>query len=320
MHDPAPLIEAEGLTRDYGPLRAVDDVSLRVGRGEVLGLLGPNGAGKTSTLRMVCGTLAPTGGRVAIAGADLLEAPRAARAALGYLPERPPLYPAMTVRSDLRFAAAIRGVPRGRRGATVSRAIERCGLGDSSDRLIAHLSLGYRQRVGIAQAVVHEPPAIILDEPTLGLDPIQIRAVRSLIAELGREHALILSTHILPEVQAVCTHVAILHHGRIAYAAPTDSVGKEGADTLLLGLARPPALETLRRLAGVQAAENRGPGRFRLRLDPAATSPRAIGEHAVEAGWGLEELTPERGSLEQVFVAVTAREPEAAATATEHAA
>lgn len=308
MTEAAPLIEADGLSRDYGPLRAVDAVDLRLQRGEVLGLLGPNGAGKTSTMQMLCGTLAPTTGRIVIDGVDLVEQPRRAKAALGYLPERPPLYPDMTVAEFLRFAAALRRMPRPRRADAVTRAMARCGLDGMGGRLIGNLSLGYRQRVGIAQSIVHEPSAIVLDEPTVGLDPIQVREIRALIVALGRDHGVILSTHILPEVQAVCSRVAIMHQGRIAYEADTAGAGGETPDTAVLGLAAPPATAVLEELAGVTAVETLGPGRFRIRFDPGRTGPRALGEHAVHAGWGLEELVAERPSLEQLFVAVTARD------------
>lgn len=211
-----PLVQGLDLYRDYGGLRAVAGVDVGLHRGQVLGLLGPNGAGKTSTLQMLCGVLAPSAGRILIDGIDLLEQPRRAKAALGYLPEQPPLYRDMTVREYLAFCAALHGVDRARRSARVARALERCALDTVPQRLIGNLSKGYRQRVGIAQAILHEPAVIVLDEPTVGLDPIQIREIRSMIRDLAGAHhqTVILSTHILNEVEAICQRVIIINAGR----------------------------------------------------------------------------------------------------------
>jgi len=313
MTDPTALIDVSGLTRDYGPLRAVDRVDLRLGRGEVLGLLGPNGAGKTSTMRMLCGTIAPTAGRIAINGIDLLAEPRRAKRALGYLPEEPPLYPDMTVGEYLTFVAALHGVPRRERAAAVRRALARCGLDGMETRLVGNLSKGYQQRTGIAQAVLHDPAVIILDEPTVGLDPIQIREIRALIAELGREHGVILSTHILPEVQATCSRVAIMHLGRIAFAAAMERIGEAPVDRIVVRLGHAPDTAALAALPGVMGAETLIDGRHRLHVDPERTDPEAIAREVVEAGWGLAELTPERRTLEQIFVETTTREPAAEA-------
>ena len=309
--DAAPLIEAVGLCREYGALRAVDDLHLRLERGEVLGLLGPNGAGKTSTMEMLCGTLAPTAGRIAIAGVDLLETPRRAKRALGYLPEQPPLYPDMTVRAFLKFAGAVHGLGRAQRRTACERALARCGLEAVARRPIGHLSQGYRQRVGIAQAILHEPPVVVLDEPTVGLDPIQIREIRALIAELGRSHGVILSTHVLPEVQTLCSRVAILHRGRIVHETTLAALDGDRAITgLVLGLRRPPEDAALAGLPGVRGVQRLGGDpcggeRLRLELDARATDPEAIAARAAAADWGLFELTPERRSLEQVFIETT---------------
>ena len=309
--DAPPLIEAVGLCRDYGAVRAVDDLHLRLDRGEVLGLLGPNGAGKTSTMEMLCGTLAPTAGRIAIAGVDLLEAPRRAKRALGYLPEQPPLYPDMTVRAYLGFAGAIHGLGRAQRRSACARALARCGLEEVAGRPIGHLSQGYRQRVGIAQAILHEPPVVILDEPTVGLDPIQIREIRALIAELGRSHGVILSTHILPEVQTLCSRVAILHRGRIVHEAALTELEGDAVAALVVGLRRPPENGALTGLPGVRGvewlgADPLGGQRLRLELETGAADAEAIAARAAAADWGLFELTPQRRSLEQVFIETTA--------------
>jgi len=220
------MIEARGLTKRYGELVAVDDVSFEIGAGEVVGFLGPNGAGKTTTMRMLTGFVPPTDGTARIAGHDVFGEPRAARRAVGYLPEAPPVYPEMDVQGYLRYVATIQDVPRGQRREAVDRALERCGLADVRRRVIGALSKGYRQRVGLAGAIVHQPPVLVLDEPTVGLDPMQIQEIRALIKELaaseagGGSHAVILSTHILAEVEAICGRVILIHRGRKVQDAP----------------------------------------------------------------------------------------------------
>jgi len=228
------VIEARGLSKRYGDIVAVDDVSFAVGRGEVVGFLGPNGAGKTTIMRMLTGFLPPTDGSAKIAGHDIFEEPLAARRSVGYLPETPPLYPEMTVSAYVAYVARIKDVPRARRRAAVDRALERCGLGEVRGRVIGTLSKGFRQRVGLAQAIVHDPAVLILDEPTVGLDPLQIREIRGLIAELASpeqgdaQHTVILSTHILPEVEAICRRVILIHQGRKAIDAPLEELTRGG--------------------------------------------------------------------------------------------
>ncbi len=214
------MIEARGLTKRYGDLLAVNDVSFSAGAGEVVGFLGPNGAGKTTTMRILTGFVPATDGTAKIAGHDIFEDPLAARRAIGYLPETPPLYPEMDVRSYLNYVAKLKDVPRAARAGAVDHAMEQCGLAHVRRRVIGSLSKGYRQRVGLAQAIVHDPPVLILDEPTVGLDPIQIREIRTLIAGLAaakgeeRGHTVILSTHILAEVEAICRRVILISAGR----------------------------------------------------------------------------------------------------------
>src|SRR5688572_12853864 len=215
---PAPLLQAEGLTRWYDQNCAVREVSFALRKGQVLGFLGPNGAGKSTTMQMLAGVLAPSAGRITVGDHDLLDAPEAAKAMIGYLPEQPPVYPELTVDEYLDFCARLRRVPRAQVRAKRDEAKARCGLEAQGRRIIGNLSKGFQQRVGIAQAIVHQPSIVILDEPTVGLDPIQIREIRALITELGREHAVILSTHILPEVQSVCTDVQVIHRGQLVYA------------------------------------------------------------------------------------------------------
>lgn len=218
------MIEARGLSKRYGELIAVDDVSFQIGSGEVVGFLGPNGAGKTTTMRMLTGFMPPSDGTALIDGHDVFAEAQAARRAVGYLPESPPLYPEMDVQGYLRYVATIQDVPRSQRRAAVDRAIERCGLTEVRRRVIGALSKGYRQRVGLAGAIVHAPPVLVLDEPTVGLDPIQIREIRALIKELaaadGGDHCVILSTHILAEVEAICGRVILIHQGRKVEDAP----------------------------------------------------------------------------------------------------
>jgi ABC-2 type transport system ATP-binding protein len=227
------MIEASHLSKRYGDVVAVDDVSFQIERGEVVGFLGPNGAGKTTTMRMLTGFIPPTDGTAAIQGHDIFEEPLEARRAVGYLPETPPLYPEMTVASYVDYAARIKDVPRGERRGKVERALERCGLEQVSRRVIGTLSKGYRQRVGLAQAIVHDPPVLILDEPTVGLDPLQIVEIRELIAGLASgdgdaRHTVVLSTHILPEVEAICRRVIMINEGRKTIDAPLEDLTAGG--------------------------------------------------------------------------------------------
>jgi ABC-2 type transport system ATP-binding protein len=242
-----------------------------------------------------------------LGGADLWRRPLHAKAQLGYLPERLPLYPELRVDEYLRYCARLHRVPGRQIHAAVDEAKQRCGLQGTGRRLIANLSRGYRQRLGIAQAIVHRPRVVILDEPTLGLDPNQVREVRALIQDLATERGLILSSHILPEVQSVCTRVQILHEGRQVYAA---ALNRDTVPPLLLGLEHPPAPEALERLPGVTRVQPLGDGgRYRLQLQPGSDSRSAIARAAVESGWGLLQLQREERDLERVFVELTSGEP-----------
>jgi ABC-2 type transport system ATP-binding protein len=229
------MIEARGLTKRYGELTALDGVSFSVKPGEVVGFLGPNGAGKTTTMRILTGFLPASDGSASIAGHDIFSDPIEARRAVGYLPESPPLYPEMSVQGYLRYVTKIKDVPRAGRGVAVDRALERCGLGDVRKRVIGTLSKGFRQRVGLAQAIVHDPQVLILDEPTVGLDPIQIREIRNLISMLASERpgesarTVILSTHILPEVDALCRRVMIINDGRKVVDSPLAELRSRGS-------------------------------------------------------------------------------------------
>jgi len=306
------LISVEHVSRYYGDTRAVHDVSFELARGEVLGFLGPNGAGKTTTMQIISGNLAPSAGRVRINGIDILDQPKRAKAQLGYLPEQPPLYRELTVDEYLTYCARLNRIERARIADAVDTAKQRCGLNEVGRRLIGNLSKGFQQRVGIAQAIIHYPAVVILDEPTVGLDPIQIREIRALIRELGKEHGVILSTHILPEVQATCTRVQIIHRGELVFSDTTDGLSRRvQAASLVAALRNPPPLTELEALPGVRSAELLADGRIRLHYLPDHDPAEALAERAVASGWGLHELTPEHRSLEQIFIDLTCKEPEA---------
>jgi ABC-2 type transport system ATP-binding protein len=304
-------VAARELSRSFGGNMAVRGVDIDLRRGEVLGLLGPNGAGKTTIMQMLTGNLAPSTGSVSICGVDLLDRPAAAKARIGYLPEVPPLYKELTVDEYLQFAARIHRVPHKQTKEAVTRAKRRCGVDVAGDKLIGALSKGYQQRLGIAQAIVHEPDVVILDEPTVGLDPIQIREIRALIRELRDRHSVILSTHILPEVEAVCDRVNILHRGAIVYSDTIEALSRfRGGQALQLKFRNAPAMETIKALPGVADAQS--VDAFVRVLPQDGQDPiDAIVRTAVERNWGLHYLAPEAASLEDVFVQITTAEPEA---------
>ncbi len=305
-------VSARQLSRQFGAHAAVREIDLTLRRGEVLGLLGPNGAGKTTTMQMLTGNLAPSTGSISICGIDLVDRPVAAKRHLGYLPEHPPLYRELTVDEYLRLAARLHGMARARVPQALVSVKARCGLSDSGKRLLGSLSKGYQQRVGIAQAIIHDPDVVVLDEPTVGLDPIQIRDIRTLIRELRENRSVILSTHILPEVESVCDRVEIMHLGRVVFS---DTIG--GLDQFNRGLAlqaafrRPPSAATLATLPGVTRVEAVGEQQFLIGRDPQLDPTEAIVQQSVHAGWGLYQLGPAHSRLEDVFVQLTRDEPSA---------
>lgn len=301
------LMSIEHLSRHYGNLKAVDSVNFELKRGEVLGFLGPNGAGKSTTMQMITGNLAPTQGKISINGIDLLDQPKLAKAEIGYLPEQPPLYIELTVEEYLIFCAKINGIQRANQATAIHRAIDRCGLGEVKSRLISNLSKGYQQRVGIAQAIIHTPSIVILDEPTVGLDPIQIREIRKLIRELGSEHSVILSTHILPEVQMTCDRVQIINKGQLVYSDSIECLNQSmQATSLIAQFETSPPKNALLAIENVDSIDDLGNNRFRVKYTESPAAQIAI--EAVNSQWGLNELSPEQKTLEQIFVEITSSE------------
>lgn len=299
----AALIEAEHLYRYYGRQCVVHDVSFTLQKGEVLGFLGPNGAGKTTTLQMLCGALAPSAGAIRIGGVDLLRRPVTAKRRLGYLPDTPPLYREATVQEFLHYCGELHGLARARIPAAVSDAVERCALQTVARRLIGNLSKGFQQRVGIAQAILHYPDVIILDEPTVGLDPVQISEIRSLIGELGRQHGVILSTHRLSEAQAVCSHVQIIHHGRLLASESIAALDRRmTTNSLNITTRHTPDVVKLAAIAGVTAVERLDDYRFTIHYCDGDDPVPRITETIIAGGWELKALTPVSKSLEDWFI------------------
>ncbi|MFA6180111.1 MAG: ATP-binding cassette domain-containing protein [Methylophilaceae bacterium] len=302
-------VEASDLTRIYGGREAVRDVSFTLTKGEVLGFLGPNGAGKSTTMKMLTGNLAPSKGSVKICGIDMLENPKEAKALIGYLPEQPPLYRELTVDEFLEVAARLHRVKGSHIKKAVQSAKERCGLTEMGKRLIENLSKGYQQRVGIAQAIIHNPMVVILDEPTVGLDPIQIRDIRTLIKDLGKEHSVILSTHILPEVEMVCDHVQIIYKGQLVFNGSIDVLGQQRqGNKLLVGLHNPPSNDELLKVPGVVSIDTLPNGLLRVNYAEGQAPAEALVQAAVSHGWGLHQINPDQTSLEDVFVQLTYQE------------
>ncbi len=317
------MIEVEHLTKRYGPVTAVQDVSFQVHKGEILGLLGPNGAGKTTTMRVLTGYMPATDGRVVVAGHDVFEQPVEAKRRIGYLPETPPLYPDMTVREYLQFVAKIKGVPKGDRKARVEQVMARTWVADMAGRACGKLSKGYRQRVGLAQALIHNPDVLVLDEPTAGLDPKQIIETRRLIKELAGDHTIILSTHILPEVSQTCDRVVIINKGRVvAVDTPHNLMGRlRGAETMFVQVDAARATDAAAALAKVPGvvrvapADNAATGAFEVESEKGRDVRRELAKAGVLGGHDLLELRPTRVSLEDIFLSLTTEEqPEEAAS------
>jgi len=310
------VIEVQHLTKRYGRVTAVDDVSFRVERGEILGFLGPNGAGKTTTMRILTGYMPATEGKAIVAGFDVFDQPIEAKRRTGYLPETPPLYPDMSVLEYLQFVARIKGVPGGERRQRIQTVMERTRIDDMANRLCGKLSKGYRQRVGLAQALIHNPDVLILDEPTAGLDPKQIIETRELVKELAGDHTIILSTHILPEVAQTCQRVVIINKGRVVAIDTPDNLTARlrGSETMYLQVdtAGVDAAAALQRVPGVtrvvETDRRDGMAGYEIDSERGRDVRRDLSRAVVTSGWGLLELRPMRMSLEDVFLSLTTEE------------
>lgn len=317
-HGEPPLIEVQHVTKRYGRITAVEDLSFRVERGEILGFLGPNGAGKTTTMRILTGYIPATEGRAIVAGFDVFDQPIEAKRRTGYLPESPPLYPEMTVREYLTFVARIKikGITASERRQRVEAAMRRTRVNDTADRHCGKLSKGYRQRVGLAQAILHNPEVLILDEPTAGLDPKQIIETRQLIKELAGTHTIILSTHILPEVSQVCQRVVIINRGRVVAVDTPDNLTDRlrGSETMYLQVDAPgqdvmAALERIPGVTHVMVADQRnGIAGYEVSSEKGTDIRRELARAIVLQNWGLLELRPMRMSLEDIFLHLTTEE------------
>ncbi|HTS17222.1 MAG TPA: ATP-binding cassette domain-containing protein [Verrucomicrobiae bacterium] len=314
-----PMIKVEDLTKRYAGVTALNGVSFEVQRGEIVGFLGPNGAGKSTTMRILTGFIPASAGRVQVAGLDVFENSLEVRERVGYMPENNPLYTDMRVSEYLKFRAKLKKLPRAERAERIPEVMELTGIKDVSHRIIGQLSKGYRQRVGLADALLAEPDLLILDEPTIGLDPVQIRQVRQLIKDLGKRHTILLSTHILPEVEMTCNRVMIIHHGRIlASDAPENLTKTLNAGGLIEVEIRGPGSDVqakLRAIDGVESIQVKQleDGCVRMILTPkAGADPREkIFQAVVSNGWTLRELTRSRTTLEDIFVQITREEDEA---------
>ena len=317
------MIEVQHLTKRYGRVTAVDDISFRVERGEILGFLGPNGAGKTTTMRILTGYMPATEGKAIVAGFDVFDQPIEAKRRTGYLPETPPLYPDMSVAEYLDFVAKVKGVPSNGRRERIRYVMERTRIADMGERLTGRLSKGYRQRVGLAQALIHNPDVLILDEPTAGLDPKQIIETRQLIKELAGDHTIVLSTHILPEVSQTCQRVVIINKGRVVAVDTPDNLTARlrGSETMYVQVdaAGVDATAVLRRVAGVsrvvEADRREGIVGYEVEGEHGRDIRRDLARAVVGGGWGLLELRPMRMSLEEVFLSLTTEDIDAAAAA-----
>jgi ABC-2 type transport system ATP-binding protein len=310
------MIEVQHLTKRYGPFTAVDDVSFKVEKGEILGFLGPNGAGKTTTMRMVTGYMPATEGKAIVAGYDVFEAPLEAKRRTGYLPETPPLYPDMTVREYLTFVAKLKlgKTTRAERTERVNAAMRKTHVDDMANRHCVKLSKGYKQRVGLAQALIHDPEVLILDEPTAGLDPKQIIETRDLIRGLAGNHTIVLSTHILPEVAQTCQRVVIINKGRVVAVDTPENLTHQlkGAATVYVQVQGPNAVETLKAIPGVRAVsvvDQHGTFTgYDVESEENRDIRRDVAKAVVDQGWGLVELRPSRMSLEEIFLQLTTDE------------
>lgn len=308
---PPVLLRTDALSRRYGQYTVVHDLSFSLHQGEVLGFLGRNGAGKSTSMQMLSGVLAPSSGSVELAGHALLSAPREARRHIGFLPESPPLYLDLTVDEYLRFAGCLRGMTRAAVGRAIEQCKQRCGLLKYGKWLLARLSEGLKKRVGIAQAIIHEPALIILDEPTSTLDPVQVREMHTLIRSLSENCGIVLSTHHLSEVQALCDRVLILHQGRTVLDQSIQQLQQSSSNSLRMEFVfrTPPETKTLHALPGVAQVIRRGDSHFLVHYRPGTDATDTILREALAQGWGLCSCVPENQPLESVFLHLTDERP-----------
>lgn len=308
------MIEVEKLSKSYGPREAIRDLSFYIGKGEVVGFLGPNGAGKSTTMNILSCIMPASSGSAKICGLDVFEQSFEIRKLIGYLPETPPLYTDMLVFDYLIFSAKLRNIPSSKAPAAAERVIEKCSLKDVKNRIIGRLSKGYQQRVGIAQALVHEPNILILDEPTIGLDPLQIIEIRKLIQELAASHTIILSSHILPEITQICKRVIIINDGQIAAVDSLESLttrlNKGERFILKIRQKSNETIEKLRMLDKVNTITEQETSQFTIDCEPQANIQDEIAKLALENNWGIVELKPASITLEDVFLKLTLEENE----------
>lgn len=324
--DSETLIEASQLSRHYpgsqGHTIAVDDISFTLQRGEVLGFLGPNGAGKSTTMQMLTGNLSPTHGTIKIGGLDLMDNPIDAKAMIGYLPDTPPLYKELTVDEYLRYCAQLNRMAKVKVQQAINITKERCGLTEHGRRVINNLSKGYQQRVGIAQAIIHSPDIVILDEPTVGLDPIQMIEIRKLIKELGETHSVMLSSHILPEVQAICDNVQIINQGKLVFSASIDQLNHQMQTQILrMSCTKPVDISQIQALDSISSVQQEGNSLMlhwsqqnsRLNTDSEQSSVISASQQLIaladQQNWGLYEIYPEKRTLEDIFMSLTCVDP-----------
>ena len=302
------IVRVVHLSHRYTTQWAVKDVNFEISNHGVVGLVGSNGAGKSTTMNIICGVLNQTEGDIYIKGINLREDPVEAKKHVGFLPQRPPVYGDLNVEEYLTYCAELRLMPKAEIPAAVEEAMRRCGITHFRKRLIRNLSGGYQQRVGIAQAIVHKPEFVVLDEPTNGLDPNQIVEIRELIKEIATDRAVLLSTHILPEVQATCDSILMIEHGNIVFSGTIDEFDNYiEPDSFFVELANPPAVEEFEKLEGISAVDQVIPTRFRLHFDKAKETMQKVIRAAVENGWGLSEAVLQKVSLDEIFAQLSGK-------------
>lgn len=300
------ILKIENLSHRYSNNWAIRDINIDIDQKGVVGLLGSNGAGKSTTMNIICGAINPTQGKVLINGIDMRVYPTRAKGEIGFLPQFPPLYIDFTVDEYLRYTAFLRHIPSDKVAQAVEEVKEKCQLSHFSHRLISNLSGGYKQRVGIAQAIIHKPQLIILDEPTNGLDPNQLIEARKLIQEIGRDHTVLLSSHILSEVQLLCKQIIMIDGGRVIFSDSMEAFHNYvEPDTLIIKFGIPPAIIDIQAIDGVQKIEALGDNRIRLHIDRNVDSVDEIIRQSIAKGWKLKEIAPEKGVLDNVFKEIT---------------